>query len=271
MTRRIEGLAEIEGEFDAVLVDQFGVLHDGHAAFPGAVECLTALARRGIPTVALSNSGKRAAPNLRRLERLGFPPALFLAVVTSGELAHGRVAAMLEDGRLQPGDGVAVVARDGDTSVISDLPLAPVRPEDAVALLLIAGAEPQTVSRESYRARLSPLARRGVPALCANPDRAMYANGRPGFGPGALAEDYRAAGGDAVMLGKPDMERFSAGLAALGDPAPSRCLMIGDSPEHDIDGARRAGCATLLISSGIQSGLAHAGQPPDYEMPVLRP
>ena len=36
MTHEIAGLADIADSFDGVLVDQFGVLHDGQKPFPGA-------------------------------------------------------------------------------------------------------------------------------------------------------------------------------------------------------------------------------------------
>ncbi len=35
MTRRIRGLSEIAGDFDAMLIDQFGVIHDGQHLYPG--------------------------------------------------------------------------------------------------------------------------------------------------------------------------------------------------------------------------------------------
>jgi ribonucleotide monophosphatase NagD (HAD superfamily) len=72
------------------------------------------------------------------------------------------------------------------------------------------------------------------------------------------------------MLGKPGIEMFRAGLGALGDPPPGRVLMIGDSPGHDIAGAATAGCRTLWISSGVQSGADSFVASPDFRMKHLR-
>ena len=63
MTPWIEGLRAIADRFDAVLVDQYGVLHDGRRAFPGAADCLRALRAAGKRIAVVSNSGKRAGPN----------------------------------------------------------------------------------------------------------------------------------------------------------------------------------------------------------------
>lgn len=263
MTRRIAGLAELADGLAGVLVDQFGVLHDGQSAAPGAAACLAHLRARGIRIVALTNSGRRAAENAERLARFGFPPRLFDAVISSGELARARIAAMLAEGALPPGAAVAVIARGGDPGTLAGLPLRAVPPGPGAALVLIAGAEPESVSLDGYARALAPLARAGVPALCANPDRWMQTARGVAFGPGQIAERYAALGGPVEMLGKPGAEMFRAGLAALGDPPPARCLMIGDSPEHDIAGAAAVGLRTLLVTSGPQSGTA-AAVPPDH-------
>ncbi|MEM6355601.1 MAG: TIGR01459 family HAD-type hydrolase [Pseudomonadota bacterium] len=273
MTRDIRGLAEIRAAFDTVLVDQFGVLHDGRTAFPGAADCLQRLAESGVPMATLSNSGKRSHLNTARLARLGFPASLFQAVITSGEVAHARLAERLADGRLPNGAPVAVISRDDDTSMIAGLSLRSVALKDTPSLLIIAAAEPEKRTMDSYVDEMAPLARAGVPALCINPDRWIYANGIAAFGPGMLAERYRDLGGRVEMLGKPGREMFEAGLEAL-DAKSERCLMIGDSPEHDIAGAKAAGCRTLLISTGVQSrtapeGVEPEGVAPDYRMESL--
>ena len=269
MTREIAGLADIAEAFDGVLVDQFGVLHDGHVPFPGTRQCLEALRARGVPVVALTNSGKRAAGNRDRLTRLGFPPELVATVISSGELAHAEVAGRLESGQLPHGARIAILSRDDDTSIIDGLEVQRVEPGPDADLLIIAGIEPERRDRSGYRTLLAPLAARRIPAICANADRVMYAEGGVSFGAGAVAEDYGAAGAPVMTLGKPAAAMFAAALRALGDIPPARVLMIGDSPEHDIAGAAAAGCATLLVRGGPQAMLDSAAVAPDYAMDRL--
>ena len=89
----VGGLGAIAQSFDLFLIDQFGVLHDGHRPYDGAVDCLKRLKAAGKTVVLLSNSGKRASANVARLEQFGFPRSAFDHVVTSGEVAwHGIVA-----------------------------------------------------------------------------------------------------------------------------------------------------------------------------------
>ncbi len=249
MTPRIAGLRDIAGRFDAVLLDQFGVLHDGRTAFPGAAACVAALKAAGKRLAVVTNSGKGAGPNRDRLAALGFAPELFDAVVTSGDVCRGALAA------LPQGASVFVIARDGDRSAVEGLALREtVDPREADAVLL-AGAEPERMTQEDYRALLAPAAARGAPLFCANPDLRMYVPGGVAFGAGAVARDYAATGAPVRWFGKPHPEIFAAALAALG-VAPARALMVGDSVAHDVEGARAAGCAWALVEGGVYEGEA---------------
>ncbi|MEL7026766.1 MAG: TIGR01459 family HAD-type hydrolase, partial [Pseudomonadota bacterium] len=85
MITQLQSLTEIAENYDAIVLDQWGVLHDGTRPYPHAVAALTSLAERGTRMAVLSNSGKRAGPNADRIAAIGFPAALFEVVMTSGE------------------------------------------------------------------------------------------------------------------------------------------------------------------------------------------
>jgi ribonucleotide monophosphatase NagD (HAD superfamily) len=80
--------------------------------------------------------------------------------------------------------------------------------------------------------------------------------------PGALARLYAELGGTVHYVGKPHPTIFAAALRRLGDPDPGRVLVIGDSLDHDVEGGRRAGMLTALITSGVHAkALAGAADP----------
>ncbi|WP_306141574.1 TIGR01459 family HAD-type hydrolase [Roseibium sp. MMSF_3412] len=271
MTSRISGLGEIIGRFDGLLIDQFGVLHDGKTVFAGALPCLRSVAEFGMPVVAITNSGRMKEPNRERLNRFGFTEDLIGEVITSGMVARARIADMLAAGDLAPGDKVLNLTRENDTTVIDGLGLVPSdEPGDAIRLVLISGLKPEEITRETYRRMLGPLAEAGIPAICANPDHVVYANGKAAFGPGRVAQDYEDAGGSVTYAGKPGAEIFRRSLAVLGNPDPEHVLMIGDSHHHDIAGAAALGCRTLLIAGGVQALSSEEGIEPDYSMDALR-
>ena len=71
--KRIDGLHEIAPRFDGMLIDQFGVIHDGQTLYPGTAQVLTELHRIGMPVAVMTNSGKRAESNRQRLVKMGVP------------------------------------------------------------------------------------------------------------------------------------------------------------------------------------------------------
>jgi len=54
--------ADTPGCGQGVLLDQYGVLHDGRQAYPGAVAAVEALAASGRKLLIISNSSRRAPP-----------------------------------------------------------------------------------------------------------------------------------------------------------------------------------------------------------------
>ena len=95
-TTVVPGLCEIADRYDAVLLDQFGVLHDGQRSIDGAEDCFKRLAVAGKKLIVLSNTSRRRDFAMKRLPGLGFDPQALLGFVCSGEEAH---AAMRESWR----------------------------------------------------------------------------------------------------------------------------------------------------------------------------
>jgi HAD superfamily hydrolase (TIGR01459 family) len=251
MGERIAGLRDVANAFDAFLIDQVGVLHDGHTVYPGAAEALSRLRATGRPIAVVSNSGKRAGANRKRLTELGVDAAAVDAVVTSGECAREALECWRRTGRLRLGAGAMLFTRDGETALVDGLDLG-LRDDPAdVDLVIVAGVRPEKVTFAAYAERMQQLADLGVPALCANPDTRIFAAGEVAFGPGAVAAHYAACGGTVTWIGKPNPTIFQRALSALGGPDAGRTLVIGDSPEHDGQGAARTGCPWLFVSGGM--------------------
>ncbi len=250
----IDGVRGLAGRYRGLVVDQWGVLHDGHAAYPGARACLEELAARGLPVVVLTNSGRRATANLDKLDSCGLPRELFAGVVSSGEATwraldpavwpHGRRCLLLhrgEDRTASQGRGLEFVAD----------------PDEADFVLLSGCDDDAELAR--YEPILFAAAARGLPLVCANPDVIGLAGTRLTLGPGAVARRYEELGGAVRYLGKPHPEVYRMALDLLGGLAPAEVVAVGDSLEHDVVGGARAGLATAFVAGGIHAdALGHA-------------
>ncbi|RWC53841.1 MAG: TIGR01459 family HAD-type hydrolase [Mesorhizobium sp.] len=266
----MEALAE---RYDVFLLDQFGVLHDGQQPYAGAVEALSALKRAGKTVVLISNSGKRAEPNERRLKKLGFEEASWDHFVSSGEVAWRAFRDMAASGALRGGTKCLLISRDGDRSAIDGLPLALTDNSDDAELVLISASEGDRYDLDHYRALLGPAAARQVPCFCTNPDRIMLTAVGPRFGAGELADLYESLGGSVTRIGKPYPAIYEAALALAGNPDRGSVVCVGDSIEHDIAGGAGAGVATALVRSGILANFTdlsalfdRQGAYPDYTL-----
>lgn len=79
--------AALSERYNGFIFDQFGVMHNGSVALPGAPELISWLHEMGKRLVILSNSSKRANWSMRELSKLGIDAAAFVGAVTSGEEA----------------------------------------------------------------------------------------------------------------------------------------------------------------------------------------
>ncbi|CAA9445161.1 MAG: HAD-superfamily subfamily IIA hydrolase, hypothetical 2 [uncultured Rubrobacteraceae bacterium] len=77
-------------------------------------------------------------------------------------------------------------------------------------------------------------------------------------GPFVAALEY-ASGKRATVLGKPRAEFFRAALEDMG-LAAAEVAMVGDDPESDVDGARRAGLKGVQVRTGKWSPGTEAGE-----------
>lgn len=248
---RLAGLAAISDRFDAAILDQWGVLHDGAKAPPGAVEAITAMKAAGKKMAVLSNSARFGSDSAGKLVALGYPQGTFEGVVTSGETTYD----LLRD-RGDPlfaglGRKVLLIARE--PTLINGLDYQPVDVESAEFVLLGSSTAPEKSLAKDFAATLDRAAARGLPLVCANPDRAGLAATGLIEGPGYLAAYYEKIGGTARYLGKPHPEVYARASALLGNVPPHRIIAVGDSLEHDIAGGRRFGCLTAFVEAGIHA------------------
>jgi HAD superfamily hydrolase (TIGR01459 family) len=248
---QIKALRDIARKFDGMLIDQFGVIHDGQSLYPGTLRVLSELHTSGIPVAVMTNSGKRAEANCQRLVKMGVPRSHFVDAISSGEVAFQSLKATKAFLIGKDGEDYGF---DGITSVTD--------PKDAEVILILGSNAPRT-SLDEYRKLLSGLT---LPAICCNPDKLMLTPQGLMPAPGAIAALYEELGGHVTWIGKPYASIYQHAARLIG--RPQRILCIGDSAEHDVAGGRNAGFTTLLILTGVSAGHdpATLSPQPDYWM-----
>jgi HAD superfamily hydrolase (TIGR01459 family) len=264
----IRGLREMVDDYDAVLLDQWGVLHGGVEPYPGVLEALAALRAAGKPVAVLSNAPRRARHAEGRLSRIGVPRDAYDLLVTSGDAAHAALAARDDPAHAALGPAYLFIGPGWDTGLMDGLDYRQVEAVADADFLLAVGLYAEADPIERYDAPFAAAAARALIMVCVNPDIVIHRQGGV-TAPcaGWLARHYREAhGGRVIYHGKPDPAIFRRAAQALGQGEDARILVVGDSLATDIQGAHAAGYDSLFVTRGIHAeelGIA-PGDEPDH-------
>ncbi|MEX1250467.1 MAG: TIGR01459 family HAD-type hydrolase [Hyphomonas sp.] len=274
------GLAALAPDYDTILCDVWGVIHNGRAAFTEACEALVKFRQQGGQVSLITNAPVPNKQVIRLFEPLGVPHAVFDTCVSSGDATRAELAARPD---------MTVWRMGGDEGWEHDRFLYEglghtFIDDDRADLLLCIGLRDQVKDQpEDYRAELARAAAKGIAMLCANPDKQVRVGGKLYWCAGALADIYEDLGGEVIYPGKPCAPIYTLAVARLSElkSPPKRILCIGDSPATDVRGARLQGFDSLYVGTGLkQHGpnfeaevtdlLADYGEEATYAMTGLR-
>jgi HAD superfamily hydrolase (TIGR01459 family) len=244
--RLISGLSEIAADYDALICDVWGVIHDGHKAHPAAVEALTRFRSHHGPVVLLTNAPRLPFEVAAQCAQYGVPPGCYDAIVSSGGAARDELIRRIGKGAPLP---LYYIGPDKDLAVLEGLAVRRVE-IGAAALAFCTGlVDDLTETVEDYADRLAAMKQGGLTMICANPDLVVHRGETLCYCAGALAKEYERLGGTAIYYGKPDLPIYDAARAALG--GAKKPLVVGDGIFTDILGANRAGIDALFIADGV--------------------
>jgi len=268
------GLKALTKGYDAFIIDQWGVLHDGKKLYSGVLEALQMLKKEEKRLIMLSNSSKRRSESLHKLQAVGIDDSIFENVVTSGELAwnsikNRSIRTKSTTNANEPLNTFCFGNGDDDDVYMSSSGCKSVPiPEEAHFVLArgmfsVGGNLRYTKAQELMDAVEPWLFRcvaMSLPMLVSNPDW-HRPGGMEDPMPGQIAARYasllEAKGVNSQSLityvGKPYMSVFSACFALLDGVPKERICMIGDALGHDCLGARNSGIDSIFVQNGVHS------------------
>ena len=254
-TKFCQGISDISDSYSGFIIDQWGVLHNGDKPYEGVVDCLKELKGRNKYIIILSNSGKRSDVNKERLKKIGIGPSLYDVIVTSGEMTWQGLKNQDEGFFKNMGQSCYVISRGGDRSIVDGLDLEIVDDVKEAQFLMISGSDAPDKTLEDYEPILREAARRGLKALCANPDSRGVMGAGLIMGPGTIARRYHDFGGVVHYIGKPHQPIFNHCIRLLQakEIYPGQTVVIGDTMAHDILGGSAVNIDTCLVKEGLHA------------------
>ncbi len=245
--RAISGLSEIAQDYDVLLCDVWGVIHNGRESFPAACTALERFAAERGPVILISNSPRPASDVAIQLDSLMVPRAAWTDFVTSGDATR----VLLRE--RAPGPAWRI-GPERDNVLYEGLGLEFAGPEEAAFIACTGPYNDDWETPEDYRETLTAAAARGLTMICANPDRVVHRGERLVYCGGSLADLYGALGGEVIMAGKPYRAIYDLCLQdaeRLLGRADGRALAIGDGLPTDVKGAQAHGLDCLFVAGGI--------------------
>lgn len=252
----ISGLGAIADNYDAILCDVWGVLHNGQAGYPAVAEALAKFRTKGGTVLLLSNAPRPSTQLPKMLENLGITHRAYDDILTSGDATKTFITTH------QLGAKCYSIGPGRDNNLFDDTGVEQVSADEAEFIVVTGPFNDEEEGPEDYREPFKPLIARGLPMVCANPDIVVERGDKHIYCAGALARLYEEMGGRVIYFGKPygpiyDVAR--AKLAGLRGRAVDdrRILAVGDGIATDIKGAAGTGIDALFITGGIAA--AHVG------------
>ncbi len=251
MPEIIERFAPLARDYDVLLCDVWGVVHNGVAAFAQACDALERFRAKGGTVILITNAPRPGAAVQRLLDRLGVPRDAYDAIMTSGDVTRGVVEA-------RPSKRVFHLGPQRDLSIFAGLDIV-FAPAETADYTVCSGLFDDTrETPEDYHELFAAMRARSLFMVCANPDIVVERGDELIYCAGALADGYAALGGEVLYCGKPHAPIYTAALGKAAvlrgvDPELRRVLAIGDSIRTDLKGAASFGLDCLFVISGIHA------------------
>lgn len=239
-----EHFSALAPNYDFVLSDVWGVVHNGVAAFPAACDALQRF-RAGGGTVVLITNAPRPSNNVEMLiKQLGVPRDAYDGIVSSGDVTRGVI-------KERPGQSIFHLGPERDLPIFEGLGVKFANAESADYAVCSGLFHDETETPDDYRAVLETLRKRNLFMVCANPDKVVHRGDKLIFCAGAIADVYRDIGGEVLYAGKPYKPIYEACVAKVPEAKRQRVLAIGDSVRTDLTGAHGFGVDFLFLTAGI--------------------
>ena len=256
-----EDFSALAQDYDVLLSDVWGVVHNGLEAFALSCDVLMRMRARGAAVILITNAPRPSEAVTRQLDRLHVPREAYDGIVSSGDVTRNVIKA-------RSGQNLYHLGPERDRAIFTGLAVqfAPLQSADYVVCSGLENDEVETP--DDYRARLELMLARKLFMVCGNPDVVVERGPDLVYCAGALADLYATMGGEVLYAGKPPPADLRAGFgqgASQPRPRGRSAPRAGDRRfgAHRLEGAHAFGVDFLFITAGIHAEELGGRESPD--------
>jgi HAD superfamily hydrolase (TIGR01459 family) len=262
-------LHPVATRYAGVLLDAYGVFWQGNelGLIEGSIEAMKSLMQNGKIVGILTNTTQLANKEITKLERYGLIKGEhFHFLITSGEVTRN----LLLNKKLPfetPNNTYWLFGEihekfSSHEPIFEGTDYRQTDNVDEADFILISiphiGGKDQT-DPEVFREKIAEISSKKLPMLCMNPDQFAQEGNPPKLvvRQGTIGKMYEEMGGKVYYMGKPNNTAYAIALDHFKEyqiEQPHHIVMVGDTPETDIQGARHSKMHSALVTeTGIMA------------------
>ncbi|WGD51236.1 HAD-IIA family hydrolase [Bradyrhizobium sp. CB1650] len=245
---------------EGIISDLDGVVYRGSTAIADAIEAFTRWQKAGVPFCFVTNNSTHTPEDVvQKLTGFGLsiaPSQVVTSAITAAELIRTNYPQLTR---------VYVI---GAPSLVTAMREVGLEITDRTPEVVVMGLD-RDITYEKMRIAVEAILN-GAVFIGTNPDLLLPT--ASGFEPGAGATIAAVAAATQVqpsIVGKPDVPMIETALSRLGTNRAST-IMIGDQVPTDIQAGKRAGLATVLVTTGVPMRQDSSLMAPDFIVSSLR-
>ena len=236
--KELKHLSDIYKNYDTFVIDLWGVMHNGMALNPKAIEAIKQLKNNSKKIVFLSNAPRPSSKVVNFLLKMNMERKYLSNVMTSGE------AAMYAINKNQFGKTFYHLGPPRDTSVFEKVKDNKTDIESCDFILCTGLFDEHENDLEYYKNFLKKYVSKKL--VCTNPDLTVHRGHIEELCAGSVAKVFEELGGEVIYFGKPHREIYNMCFGSN-----EKVLAIGDNLRTDIKGANNLKIDCVFISEGV--------------------
>jgi len=251
-----KNILEIASNYDYIICDVWGVIHDGTHSYPLVIDHLKTLRKSGKKLCFLSNAPRRSSIVVGKLESFGVTADLYDFILTSGECTYLFLEENQNNNFQNFKKNYYSIGPEKDIGLLDGLKYKLVTDASKASFVIATGFDNEFSTLQEKLPQLQNAIKYNLPMICANPDLLVVKQtGGEMLCAGVLAEEYKKMGGKVIYFGKPYNLVYEKVFDLFSITDKSKILAVGDGIETDILGANSNNINSALIGGGILSNV----------------
>jgi HAD superfamily hydrolase (TIGR01459 family) len=248
--KEVNNFSEISNQYNALICDIWGVIHNGQELFPGINECLLNFKMLNNVVILLSNAPRPSSYVSSVLDKLGFKDECYDGIITSGDLTKKSLDEKIF------GENCYHIGPERDLNIFEGTNVNRVDFNNSDFIFVTGLFNDEIEDENDYLDLLNSAREREMTLVCANPDLLVQRGDKLIPCAGLISKTYEEMGGKVVNIGKPFSPIFKEAIEMVKKNSKfdeHKILVVGDGLETDIKGANSIGLDSILVLGGLFS------------------